>query len=182
MSEFVTPIQKYRRTWYKVVIGHSYRLLRLWRRKHLVLINPRDLPHGDYPMVWSVPYDLNKKGHDPDKVEKLLAVEGFGGHNRPGIVDEDDVARAHPELAAHLQGLFESLGAVALRGEFIRMRGDRVLPLHTLLLGTDTDRKVYRLALRLARQADVLKEPTPMAELKRVAKFIVTEVGNDHAS
>ena len=178
MSEFVTPIQRYGRTWYKVVLGVSWRFL-MWKQRHVTLVNPRELPNGDYPMVWAVPYDLHKKGHDPDKVEKLLAVEGFGGHDRIGIVDEDDVSGAHPDLDKHLDAIFASLGAVPLRGEYIRVRGDKVVPLHTLLLDTDTERQAYRLALRLARQADALKEPTPMAELKRVAKYIVEEVSHD---
>ena len=103
MSEFVTPIQKYGRTWYKVVLGVSWRFL-LWKQKHVTLINPRDLPHGDYPMVWAVPYGLGKEGHDPAKGEKLLGVDGVGGHHREGHGEACGVLGGPAALAAPRPG------------------------------------------------------------------------------
>lgn len=170
MDSIVTPIERYGKPWYKVVIGHSYRLLRIWRRQHITLVNPRGLPSGEPPTVTAVPYHRNMQGYDPEKRERLVNVEGYG------IVTASEAERADPDLRVVLEDTFASLDAVPLRGEYIRFRNKRVVPLGVLLLNTDEDRQAYRLALQLGRQADALKEPTPLEELRRAAAYIVSEV------
>lgn len=170
MDSIITPIERYGKTWYKVVIGHSYRLLRLWRRQHNTLVNPRGLPSGEPPAVTVTPYHRNRQGFDPEKRERLANIEGWG------TVTAVDVEWADPDLLAMLEDAFASLDAVPLRDDYIRPRGERRVALGVLLLGTDDDRQAHRLALGLARQADALKEPTPLEELQRAARQIVGEV------
>jgi hypothetical protein len=160
MSKIVWSIEKYGRTWYKVVLGHSYRLFRLWRQRHVTLVNPKELPSGEPPEMYATIYHRGYQGYDPNKGKLLVSIQGFG------------------IITAVLAEIFESLAAVPLRGEYVPTGGGRQVPLDVLLLGDDAERQVYRLAFWLARQANVLREPTPLSELHRVAMRIVAEVNH----
>ena len=178
--KILTEVTKYRRTWFKVVLGVSWRFL-MWKQKHVTLINPKlepsgHLPSGEYPLVTAIPYDLEKLGQNPEKVERLVNVEGYG------IIDEDDCGKRSGDISADLKRavslIFDSLDAVPLRGEYIRQPGDRVVPLAVLLLGTDQERQARRLAINLDRQAAALKEPTSYSELYSAAVTIVSRVNS----
>lgn len=170
MSDIVEEIDRYApRLAFQVTIGHTD------ASPHLYIVKPWTSPydafHEKATLLWP-PYDAKYQGFE--KHGELAAfVDGWEGWLTERDFDElSDEART---LVFDL--LNEDNNRVLFRGEDTG-RGHRI-DLTTLLVGSDEERTIARLALHLSQQAAATSEPVSNAELSEAANFIVARVGSD---